>query len=177
MPDTSRLLAALSALVNSLVERVDFYALYPARVVAQNDDGTLEVRPDHPRLPALSRVPIRYGIPGLSIKLVDQARVLMGFEGGSPEAPYVSAWASGAVAEYAIETTAKVTVKSPAVFLGDEDGARPVARVGDPVAGLLSSGTIISGSSAVTGPFVATVTIPSPIYGLIQQGAKKANAA
>jgi hypothetical protein len=61
MPSSSgdRLCAAIEGLIDHLLEpRVDYLASYPARVVLQNDDDSIEVAPDDARLPGLSRVPI-----------------------------------------------------------------------------------------------------------------------
>jgi hypothetical protein len=76
---------------------VDFFAQYAATVIAQNADGTLELQPDDPRLPGLSGVPIRYGVPGLAAKVAPASRVLVGFEAGSPAHPIATVWESASI--------------------------------------------------------------------------------
>jgi hypothetical protein len=62
---------------------------YPARVVRQADDGSLELYPDDETLRGngLTRVPLRHGLPGCSVELYENARVLLFFEGGLPTQP------------------------------------------------------------------------------------------
>jgi hypothetical protein len=77
--------------------RVDFLASYPATAVTQNGDGTLEIQPDDSRLPSLSSVPIRYGIPGVSAQIANGGRVLLAFAGGDPARPIATVWESASV--------------------------------------------------------------------------------
>jgi len=84
--------AALSNLIKRETQ-TDYFALYPARVVAQNVDGTLEVRLDSPAMPGMSRLPIRHGLPGVTaIEVQTGARVLVGFEGAQPSKPFACLW-------------------------------------------------------------------------------------
>lgn len=82
---------------------------YPARVVAQDSSGLLELAPDGAALGTLRAVPLRLGIPGAQATLPAGARVRVAFEGG---------WPTGACA-----------------VLHDEDrassGLQPLALVGD----------------------------------------------
>ncbi len=70
---------------------------WPAAVVAQHDDGTLDVRCDDARIGELLAVPLYVGIPGCKVTVpVDPdptktARVLVRFEGASPTAAFASA--------------------------------------------------------------------------------------
>jgi hypothetical protein len=89
-----RLKGGLLAVVRSAFPRIDFLASYPARVVAQNADGSLELIPDDARFPAVSRVPIRYGLPGVKATVAPGARVLLGFAGGDPAKPQAELWES-----------------------------------------------------------------------------------
>lgn len=88
----------LAVFVRRLFARVDYFALYPSKVVAQNADGTLELRPDSDRLPGLSKVPVRLGVPG-SVKVSGGARVLLGFEEGDPGRPIATLWETRTVIE------------------------------------------------------------------------------
>lgn len=62
---------------------------YPARVVRQAEDGSLELYPDDPKIRGngLTHVPLRHGLPGCSVKLKSDARVLLFFEQGDPKMP------------------------------------------------------------------------------------------
>jgi len=78
-----------------LLERVrreaDFAKLWPAAVVSQAADKTLELTPDDERLRGvggLNAVPIRHGIPGIAVVVSAGARVRVGFDGGDPKRPY-----------------------------------------------------------------------------------------
>jgi len=77
--------------------RMDYLATYQCRAVAQNADGTLELLPDDSRLPSYSKVPIRYGVPGVSATVAGGARVLLEFASGNPQKPIASLWESASV--------------------------------------------------------------------------------
>ena len=79
MADLDRLKAAVAKVLAPFLARIDYQALYEATVVAQNEDGSLELRPDTPKLPPLSRVGIRYGVPGIKATLNPNGHVLVGF--------------------------------------------------------------------------------------------------
>jgi len=89
-----RLRQALEALVRRIVAPTDFDVLRPAKVVGQNLDNTLELVPDDPSFPGLSKVPIRNGLPGTKVTVPNGERVLFGFEGRDPRAPYAALWSS-----------------------------------------------------------------------------------
>ncbi len=93
---------ALAAFVGRVMRRVDYHALYPARVVSQSGDDSLDVQPDDARMPPLQRVPIRTFAPEISIKVQLGARVLVGFEAGDPKRPYAALWQSGALISVAL---------------------------------------------------------------------------
>lgn len=95
------LLASVRELVALLTARFDFHALYPATVVSQAADGTIDVKIDSTlvarRLAGTTGLRIRNGIPGLKIVVPKGARVRVGFEGGDPAQPYAALWDSGAL--------------------------------------------------------------------------------
>lgn len=117
---------ALANFIRAVVGPVDYYAQHPARVLAQNSDGSLELQPDSARVPALSAVPIR-GLPGVTVKVATGARVLVGFEGGSPSAPIATLWEASGLLELTVTASTKVTVVAPAVSLGEDSPAYAVA--------------------------------------------------
>jgi hypothetical protein len=92
-------LKSFNALVDKRTARIDFLALYPARVVAQNADGTLELQPETQLLAGHSKVPIRHGLPGVTVKVQAGATVLLGFENGSNMRPFASLWGPSALVE------------------------------------------------------------------------------
>lgn len=111
----------LARVIDGVMRRVDWYAWYPARVLAQGSDGLLELKPDNPRIPGLSKVPLRLGLPGTRVNVLSGARVLVGFEGGEPSRPVAALWERPSCAEIALDP-------SLTLFLGD--GATQAAMHG-----------------------------------------------
>lgn len=102
-----RVWAAFERLVRRVFSRIDYLATYPARVVGQNEDLTLELAPDDDRLlPSYSRVPIRCGVPGTTARVPAGARVLLGFAAGDPRKPQAELWESAAPTEIVLGTGA-----------------------------------------------------------------------
>lgn len=98
----SRLTAAFDAMARRALREVDYLAVYPAKVVQQNDDGTLDVLADSPRV-ALPRA-IRYRtLPGLELTVPAGTRVAVGFEQGDPSRPYAALWELGDVTRWALD--------------------------------------------------------------------------
>ncbi len=163
-PD-ERTLGAFRALVRHLAP-LDCLAEYRVRVVKQNDDGTCEVKPDDARIPALSKVPVRYGAPGESVKLKAGARALLGFEDGDESKPVVTGWESGEVDERELSATSKTTIKSGVTLLG-VGAARAVAGVGDfgQLGGPVPIPCVFVLSSVPTPgqPVVGTIQFPVPV--------------
>ena len=169
-------------LVETALARTDYHALYPARVVSQNSDGTLELRPDSPRWGSgLSRVPIRHGVPGVTrLEVAQGARVHLGFvpgPDGIPE-PYAALWEKGSLTKLTIEASTQVVVICPDVVLGSEEGASPVARLGDVVECLLPPQIPVVGTVGPPpgAPFVGMLTITDPILGVIDSAALNVRA-
>lgn len=87
MQPSDRIKAALEAFITRVMERVRYLPLLPSRVSQQDSDNTLQVTPDDTKIPGLTGVPIRTFVPGATIKVNQDARVLVGFEGGDPSRP------------------------------------------------------------------------------------------
>lgn len=91
-----RLKAAVFGLIEVALRRVDYYALYPSKIIKQDAQGRLELQPEDvrlvARLPGLTSVPIRLGLPGCKVTVRPGGRVLLGFEGGDPQAPVALLW-------------------------------------------------------------------------------------
>ena len=107
---SDRLKDGLLSMVRAALPRVDYLASYWCRVVAQNADGSLEIQPDDARIPGLSNVPPRYGVPGVSAKVAAGCRVLLGFASGDPAQPFATVWDGAAPSEIIIGTGANEPV-------------------------------------------------------------------
>lgn len=115
-----------------VVPRLDPLALYPGRVVSQGDDGTLDIKPDAVKLGAgLAMVPIRHGLPGVTVRVRPGARVLLGFEGGDITRPFAALWEAGGLDSITVEASVKILLKAPSVVAAQVEGnARGVALGG-----------------------------------------------
>jgi len=151
---------ALSVFVQRVMRRTRYHAQYAAVVQRQHDDDTLDLLPDDEiiRGTGLSRVPIRYGLPGVRVRVAVGARVLLAFEGGSPAKPRAVLWESGAIEEI--------------LFDG---GSSPLARVGDVVTVFWPASVPVSGTIAGS-PFTGVLSIASPGSGVIESGAARVKA-
>lgn len=144
-------LDALRAIIEGLVgSRLDRLALYPARVVAQSADLTrLDLQPDDSRIPPCAGVPIRHGIPGVTVTVASGSRVLLGYAAGDPMQPYAALWEAGSVT--------LVSVNGGAVKVA-RDGESVVSSSGmamwiTAVSALLNApGAVIGAPGSVTPP-------------------------
>lgn len=93
----SRLWAGLERLVRWVVRDTLFLGVYPAEVIAQAADGTVDLVTDDERLRAqgLQAVPIRNGLPGTEVDVPAGTRVLLSFEAGDPRKPVATLWEAG----------------------------------------------------------------------------------
>lgn len=88
-----RSIGVLDALIRRSAPR-DLFAHYEYRVISQTG-ATLELRSLDSRMPDLSGVPYRPATPGEEYTVAAGARCLVGFVGGSEQAPYIAAWTAG----------------------------------------------------------------------------------
>lgn len=131
----------IDRLVQRAMRRVDYFASYACRVIAQVAGGKLELKADDKRIVGLSQVPIR-GLPGVEVKVVPGARCFVSWDGGDPSKPYAHDFEPSSLLELAITATAKVTVTAPDVRLGGTAAVDPVVRLSDlaaTVAGLAAT--------------------------------------
>ncbi len=143
------LLSSIARIVDRLVgRRLDHLALYPARVVAQRADGSLDLVPDDPRAPSCQGVPYRT-LPGVALSVPAGTRVLLGYTGGDPAQPFADMWELGDVT--------RLTVA---------DGEHPAARQGHAVQVTLPMGALIPAGSP-GGPLPAA---PLTLDGTITEG-------
>lgn len=135
---TDRLRWALEAIARRSVPTAHL-RMYRCRVLSQNADGTLELRSAPAGggakrvIPDASKVPIRHGLPGVSVLVDAGAHVHLCFADGDSAAPFAALW-----------DTSPGLVKI--VFDG---GTKEVSRVGDTVDVGLLSATAPSGGGAV----------------------------
>lgn len=179
MADFDKIKLLLVRLVEQLTDRFFLSGHFPCEVVAQNPDGSLEVKPDDPaRFGAgLSRVPLRLGLPGCSAKVRKGSRVLLSFEAFDPRRPVATLWDTATVEELRIVTDTKVVIESPKVVLGGEDGTeKRVAREGDLVEVVITPALPIAGV-VVGGPTSGTLTIAQSLLGIIISASTKVSAA
>jgi len=152
-----RLKAVLEAIVTRVLQRVDYLAMYPSTVILQNADGSLELKPDNPKLAGMSKVPIRYGVPGVRAEVPAGARVAIEFEDGDPSKPIATVW----------DPDSGVTTL---IF---DDGTAPIARMGDIVNVFFPPTPIpVVGIVGVLA-FVGTMTFPAPGIGIIGGGSPR----
>lgn len=92
---TARILRVFRSMFDRFVgRRLDYSAAYPARVVNQSGDDTLEVIIDDERMrgEGIKRVPIRLGIPGARCEVANNARVRVMFDEQDPSKPFAALW-------------------------------------------------------------------------------------
>ena len=145
----SDITTSLRRLVEAFVgRRLDHLALYPAVVVQQRADGTLDLVPEDARVPSCQGVPIRLGLPGVTVAVPAGGRVLLGYENGDPSRPVATLWESG--------TVTRITINN---------GTAKVARFGDEVARSTAFAAWITAVSTATG-----VAAPTGAIGSISSG-------
>jgi hypothetical protein len=93
--------------------RLDLSALYPCKIVGQSDDlSAVDLIPDDARIrgQGITKVSLRYGLPGVRARVKNGARILLGFEAQDPKRPYASIWEHDSVEEIQIEPDADANV-------------------------------------------------------------------
>lgn len=123
----------LEAFIRWVMRDVTYHKHYTATVMGQLGQE-LDVLPDDPKLQAqgLSRVPISYGLPGVTAQVAPGTKVTLFFENGDPKKPRICNWDGGHIS------------------LSFANGTMPVARVGD---------TVVVTGTAGPYPISATATI------------------
>jgi hypothetical protein len=85
------------ALARTANPGLDHLALYRATLTAQSSDlATVDVRPDDARLPEMSGIPLRTGVPGAVAQVSPGAILLVGWDDGNPARPFAALWDQGA---------------------------------------------------------------------------------
>lgn len=160
--------AATQTIAQQALAGVDYYATYLCEVVAQATDlASVDVRPigsrNEARLGGLQRVPVRVGT-GAKIQFTLGSTVLLGWDGGNPEGPYVCCGFSGdraikwvanadqvefASTSMAISATGELKIDGQPIKLNG--GTKFVARVGDKTVGHVHTLTGNAGPFPIVG--------------------------
>lgn len=146
------ILDSLRRIVTAFVgTRLDHLALYPAVVRQQRTDGTLDLHPEDARVPSCQGVPIRLGLPGVTVTVAVGARVLLGYENGNPARPVATLWESGTVTLLEIDAT----------MVRVNGGSLKVARATDAVTAHANMTTWMGGvNTSLTSVGAASVPLP-----------------
>lgn len=141
---------AITSLVQQATAHIDYFALYDARVVSQSG-SMVDVIPVDSRLPGMSKVPLRLGIPGTTVQVAPGAILRIGWDRGNPQFPFAALWNGD-------ETVTQITVNATMVNLGGSGGDALVKKTEynthtHPVP--LGPGT----SSAPTNPAIGTIQV------------------
>lgn len=136
-------------------QEIQYSRSYPARVVSQNADGTLQVLLDDASMKGngVNKVIIRTGLPGFECNVQRGARVSVEFENGDPSATRASLWELDA---------SKVT--SVKFKPGGIDS--PACRVGDTIDAALPMGVPITGMMGAV-PFTGVITVTAPVKAVL----------
>ena len=132
----------MAAFVRGLFPRIDYLARYPGTIVSQSGN-LFDFQPDSPNLPGMSGLPVRFGMPGVTVQLnlANKPRCLLGFDGGNPSAPYLELWEQPGLSTLTMDPLASINLGPAAAAVG---------RVGDAVApGGAGGATLTSWLNAV----------------------------
>jgi len=121
---TDRFTAAVAGIAERTIRPL-YLGRWPARVVAQHDDGTLDVVPDDPRVVVPRGIAYRT-LPGVCLVVAAGTRCAVVFEAGDPAKPVVDLWELGDVTRLVVA-----------------GGTHPAAREGHAVEVTLAAGSLI----------------------------------
>jgi hypothetical protein len=149
---------ALARFVRFIMRDTVYLGTYAATVQAQHADDTLDLLPDDERVRGngLTNVPIRHGLPGVRVRVVVGSRLSLGFENGDPRRPFAALWEPGAIE-----------------LISFNGGTQRIARQGDPVTCFWPPAAVITGTITGFGAFRGTITLGSPVPGIIEDGAER----
>ena len=127
MPVFDRVKGGFQALARGAHPTIDYQAFYRATVLRQAPNFRLDIEPEDKRLPLMTSIPLRLGVPGAQIKLRLQdeqgarvgepIKVLVGWENGQPDRPFCALWLSGPTGAQR-EQIEKVVFEGTVVELG-----------------------------------------------------------
>lgn len=141
--------AQLARFVARETGAASLYRPVSGRIIAQNPDGSFEIRTNDRDLPDLSRVPAKLGIPGVaSIAAVPGGEVYLIFEDGDPQRPCVVGFAPGAASS--------VSFSAQSIELG---GVSPLALSAPIEAWAVAVGSALAGLGAPVLPLVGASAV------------------
>jgi hypothetical protein len=112
-----RLLGAFVALARGAQPTIDYQALYRAKVLKQHDNlRRVDLAPSDPRLPPMSNIPLRVGVPGLDVTISPGHLLLIGWENGQPDHPFACLWEAGTEGDGTLPL--KLTLNATVIELG-----------------------------------------------------------
>jgi hypothetical protein len=142
-----RLRDELATFIRRVTGRLDYQALYPGTVRAQDGSGRLDIELDAPTtMPPLSGVPIRHGLPGVTVRVAAGARVMVTWERGDPSRPVATLWEPGSVVDIVVN-----------------GGTRHAARDGDSVSVEIPTGAVLVSSPGGPTPNPAPLTLTGTV--------------
>lgn len=104
--------ASVNAIINQETAGIDYFTFYDATVITQSADMlSVDVRPGDQRLSGITRVPLRHGLPGVTVQVTPGATIRIGWDRGNPSMPYAALWQGG-------ETAISIVVSSASIMLG-----------------------------------------------------------
>lgn len=193
--DGDRIRRALYAIIQAIMGRIDYLALYQAEVIRQ-DGQTVELRPLDTRMPDMADVPIWHGLPGIEVAVAKGAIVLLGFRDGDPTRPFAMLWQSETLTDVKLTASGKVEVSAGGDVAVEADGDVKVSAQGSASVQAQGSATVeaqtsatvkasgdvsvegatihLGGSAAVLGAARMTDTVQAgPFAGTITKGSLK----
>jgi hypothetical protein len=157
---TDRLKTAARAIQN-LDPMIRYRCLYRGKVIAQNAGnlGTVDVRPYDPMLPDMAGIPLRHGVPGLTVQVVPGCSIEVGFDDGRPDRPYAALWSVDASA-------VRVVLSATSLELGGANPTNAAVLGTAHFADLITVMTAIGGALTTLGQVAGGLACTSFVSGL-----------
>lgn len=131
-----RLLRVFRGIVDTITLRDRLYGrLWPCTVAAQNADGTLDLTPDDDgiRGTGLSSVPIRYGIPGVTVTVAEGARCHVGFDNADPSRRFACLFEPDSLITMTLSASGAINIVAPDINASGGVPVGAVLRIGDDI--------------------------------------------
>lgn len=172
---SDRWFSAFGGLVERVLndkQRIDYRALYPARVIQWNESGINpsglvdvvfindDLAQTATKLRSKSGIPVLPTTPGLSYKPAAGTQVLIGWQGGDERYPYALAWLGlGGSSEVTQTASDAVTVTATTPVTGHVDVVASTVNLGDAVGGqTLANQAMVTATGVLIGLIGAAFT-------------------
>jgi hypothetical protein len=126
---TDRAKDATAKFVKSSLPDYDRHPHYEARVLDQESDGKVNLKCDDPRVGDAPAVPLFFGVPGMSVELGSDVRVMLAFDGASSTKRIAHGFAQDCEAESITIRVGRLIITADEILLGG--GHARVLRDGD----------------------------------------------